>query len=278
MSPALLSRSRSFGARFGASLVAAIIAVLGESETARALQVRVTIENLAPQHGTFLTPLWVGFHDGSFDLYDVGATAAGFLESLSEDGSTGPVTSEFAGSGAGSVQGTLVGPTIPPLAPGELASMVFELDPGAMTSRYFSYASMIIPSNDAFIANGNPLAFEIVDAGGVFLGANFFVTGAQVLDAGTEVNDELPANTAFFGQAAPNTGVTENGVIGGHPGFSAAAAGGILADPQFANGDFSLAGYPIAQIRVSAVPLPAAVVMLSSALGALGFSQRRMRA
>lgn len=33
-------------------------------------QVIVNIENLAPQQGTFLTPVWVGFHNGNFDIYD----------------------------------------------------------------------------------------------------------------------------------------------------------------------------------------------------------------
>ena len=36
--------------------------------TSQALQVKVTIENLAPVNGVYLTPLWVGFHDGSFDI------------------------------------------------------------------------------------------------------------------------------------------------------------------------------------------------------------------
>jgi hypothetical protein len=33
--------------------------------------VTVTIEDLAPTNGTNQTPQWVGFHDGTFDLYDV---------------------------------------------------------------------------------------------------------------------------------------------------------------------------------------------------------------
>ena len=32
--------------------------------TAAAVDVRVTIENLAPADGTFITPVWVAFHDG----------------------------------------------------------------------------------------------------------------------------------------------------------------------------------------------------------------------
>lgn len=34
------------------------------------IEVRVTVENLSPDAGTFLTPAWVGFHNGEFDLYD----------------------------------------------------------------------------------------------------------------------------------------------------------------------------------------------------------------
>jgi hypothetical protein len=68
------------------------------------------------------------------------------------------------------VGGALFGPTIPPIGPGETASAVFSLDALAATSRYFSYASMIIPSNDAFIANGNPTAFRILADDGMYLG------------------------------------------------------------------------------------------------------------
>jgi len=34
--------------------------------------VTISIENLSPQKGTVLTPLWFGFHDGTFDTYDRG--------------------------------------------------------------------------------------------------------------------------------------------------------------------------------------------------------------
>ncbi len=29
----------------------------------------VTLENLMPERGTLLTPVWLGFHDGTFDSY-----------------------------------------------------------------------------------------------------------------------------------------------------------------------------------------------------------------
>jgi len=125
----------------------------------------------------------------------------------------------------------------PPIGPSQITAQLFEVDPAE--GQYFSYASMVLPSNDAFIANGNPLAHKIFDDAGEFVGTSFYVGGTgDVIDAGTEVNDEIPANTAFFGQAAPNTGVTESILIPDHPGFLDPSEGGILASPRFAEGDF----------------------------------------
>jgi hypothetical protein len=241
---------------------------------AATFQVTVTIENLAPVHGNYLTPFWVGFHDGSFDIYDPGSPGSDALESLAEDGDAGPIAGAFTTSGAGLVNGTILGPG-GPIAPGKIASMDFTLDGSIATSRYFSYAAMVIPSNDAFVANGDPSAFQVFSDTGTFLGADFFITGAQVRDAGTEVNDELPPNTAFFGQMTPNTGVDENRVVQVHPGFNPPGSGGILDDAVFENADFKREGYPVAQIRVTAIPLPATVLLLGSGLvGLLGLRRK----
>ena len=241
---------------------------------AGATQVQVTIENLAPQFGTYQTPFWVGFHNGSFDTYDLGAAASAALEAIAEDGNTAPLAADFALSGAGSVDGTIGGG---PFGPGSVISMTFNLDGSDPAARYFSYASMVVPSNDAFVANGNPLAHMIFDAGGNFIGADFFITGDMVLDAGTEVNDEIPMNTAFFGQMAPNTGTDENGVVHAHEGFLGSSINpglaAILADPMFAGADFTLAGYPIARITVTQVPAPGALALV----GLAGCIARRRR-
>lgn len=226
---------------------------------AAAIEVTVTIENLAPANGNFLTPTWVGFHDGTFDLYDLGAPASAGLERIAEDGNTGPLSGEFFASGAGVNDATIPGPA-GPIAPGEAATMTFDLDPANASNSYFSYASMIIPSNDAFIANGAPDAHAVFDAQGNFAGGSFFVLGTQVRDAGTEINDEVPANTAFFGQAAPDTGVVEGGTVQVHPGFQAAGSGGILDDPRFAGADFTQPGYQVARITLS-VALPVRVTI-----------------
>ncbi|NJL10533.1 MAG: hypothetical protein HC908_11145 [Calothrix sp. SM1_7_51] len=109
---------------------------------------------------------------------------------------------------------------------------------------------MLIPSNDFFIANGNERQNRIFDDSGNFLGADFTVLGSQVLDAGSEINDEIPANTAFFGQQNPNTGFSENGVVQVAKGFI--PGGAILSDPRFSSADFTKPGYQVARIRVLA--------------------------
>ena len=218
---------------------------------------RITVKNEAPTMGTFQTPVWVGLHDGTFDTYDLGSAASAELERLAEDGNVADLQTAFdtaaVGAGSGTINGVLQGAE---LAPGESASITIRVDPTDPNARYFSYASMVIPSNDAFIANGDPTAHEIFDATGTFLGASFTVLGTDVLDAGTEVNDELPANTAFFGQAAPNTGMTEGANITDHPGFIPASMGGmaILDDPMFVNADFeNTVGYEMLSVEVTEV-------------------------
>jgi len=226
-------------------------------------RVRVTVTNIAPAMGTFQTPVWIGLHDGTFEVYDLGSPAAlhftvtNALERLAEDGNVAPLGSDFRAQAVGSTEGSLsgeLGPEAGPIAPGETVVHVFEVDPASAESRYFSYASMVIPSNDAFVANDDPLAHEIFDAGGNFVATDFVVLGSQVLDAGTEVNDEVPANTAFFGQTVPDTGTTENGNVALHPGFLAAGMGGILDDPMFVNADFTAVGYQLLSIQFDVLP------------------------
>ncbi len=220
----------------------------GSSRGAASLpSVVVTVENASPSRGTFLTPIWIGIHDGTFDSYDGGQLASvplggNEIEALAEDGNNGPITATFDAltGGAPQVSG-LPGPA-GPLAPGDRAGVTFQVDPSI--DRYFSYASMIIPSNDFFIANGNPLAHQLFDDAGNFVGTNFVVSGDETNDAGTELNDEVAGNVAFLNQGAPDTGVTTaEPVVTPAPGFAApgdlAYPDGVLNYPVFGNGDFN---------------------------------------
>ncbi|MEM7249112.1 MAG: spondin domain-containing protein [Acidobacteriota bacterium] len=233
------------------------------------LRVVVNLENLAPDQGTLQTPFWVGFHEGEFDTYN-GSTPASSrprpgslaMESICEDGSTAAISDDFAALSFG-IDATVPGPN-GPIAPGETAVGAFLLDPFDADTRYFSYASMVLPSNDFCVSNGNPQAHPIFDDSGNFVAGNFFITGDEVLDAGTEVNDELPENTAFFGQMAPNTGVDEGGLIGDvgdlpdFAGFLPPDARldppTILGTPRFSMGDFTDRGYPIMKVSFAAAP------------------------
>ena len=209
-------------------------------------QVFVSVQNQAPTRGTALSPFWVGFHNGEFDTYDRGRPASEGLERLAEDGMTEAISTEFEQSTFGDVQGVVAGEAGPIFA-GESAGQIFNVD-DTEQGQYFNYASMLLPSNDFFIANGNPLAHKVFDDDGSFIGADFVVPGAAVLDAGTEVSDEVPENTAFLGQMTPDTGVEENGVVQAAEGFI--EGGNILRSDEFSNADFTAEGYEVARIRV----------------------------
>jgi len=189
----------------------------------------ISVTNTLPEGGTFLTPVWFGFHDGqNFDLYDRGAAASTGLERVAEDGNVGAIASEFSqAAGRNGVDAAVfgLGAGAPgPIDPGETATFTINVNQADVGRGYFTWITMVIPSNDAFLASpGNPLTDAIFDADGNFNGPLIVQRfGADVLDAGTEVNTELDA--AFLNQTAPNTGVTENGVITLHPGFNGSAA------------------------------------------------------
>ena len=227
------------------SLVAATGAPAPQATSIPSVVVRV--ENAQPELGTFLTPPWIAIHDGTFDSYDGGMPAnvplgGNEIEALAEDGNNGPISATFASLLPNAPQVTALTGPVGPLAPGSFATVTLNVDP--TVDRYFSYASMVIPSNDAFIANGNPVAHELFDGSGNFVGQGFVVSGDETNDAGTEVNDEVSQNVAFLGQAGPNIGVTENGlVLTPSPGFASAGSlafpDGVLNHPAFSNGDFN---------------------------------------
>ncbi len=253
-------------------------------------KVKVTVENLAPENGSAITPLWVGFHDGTFDLFNLGEPASPGIESTAEDGITGlggnfpdltqasidagfdpailpslaPFLSDlFSDSSAGmndGIQDLLFIASSLGLNPGESVSKTFELNDIA-SNGFFSYAAMYFASNDAFIANDNPI--PIVDESGNLIETEIIITGDQVWDAGTEVNTEDPADVPFD-LAVTGQGTPEGGVVMQHPGFLPPGSGGILDNPDFANSDFTQPGYEVARITITEVPEPNEVVFSAS--------------
>ncbi len=190
--------------------------------------VRVLVENVVSQgtetSSVFFSPVWVGFHNGNYNLFNIGGTATPGLERVAEDAIFTPteafpvtISTEFADSGVGSTAGVIESSAGGGFTQASLGIGAFNVD--ETQGRYLTYASMILPSNDAFFGNDSPLAREVFDNAGNFLGPDFTVTGERVWDAGTEENDEIPENTAALGQQDPNTGTAENGTVRLHPGF-----------------------------------------------------------
>ena len=222
-----------------------------------AVQVAVTIRNTSPTNGLWAVNPLVFVHNGSFDAFTAGAPASAAVEAAAEDGNPGPLRSAFSTAQPNGLAALIEGP----FAPGQAVTHVFDLDPANPSHRYLSYLAMIIPSNDGFWGNDSPTAFPIFTTQGAFVPRTITVLGANVWDAGTEVNDELPATTAFLAQAAPNTGTTENGVVAIHPGFRVAGGGGILdatSSPTgsplvFTAANFKQPGYVVAEITLSLV-------------------------
>ena len=52
-------------------------------------QLKVTVENLAPENGIGFAAVWFGLHDGSFDFFNQGEPTSEALEILAEDGLIG---------------------------------------------------------------------------------------------------------------------------------------------------------------------------------------------
>lgn len=245
------------------------------SGVARADLINISISN--PGSSSFsLTPLWYGFHDGGFDVFDPGATASGALEALAEDGIVSGLQSDFSMFAPLGQQGVLAAPGgfagAPIIEGGETASFTFNL---SSSNRFLSFASMVIPSNDSFI--GNPNAIEIFNADGTFVGGGssrtLTILYENIWDAGTEVNDTLGAAFSLVG----GTSTDENGIIGLLP------PGGL---DNFLNTQTPLGtidrlfspGSTVATITITAVPEPSSMALLAMVGTSFVVARRRFKA
>ena len=229
----------------------------------------VTVENLQPAGGLFFTPVWVGFHDGSFDTFDVGAMSSAELEAIAEGGDVAPLSALFAGNGVdGAVApGTPFGPAGSSFA--STASADFSVNSGS--NGYFSYASMIIPSNDAFFGNDNPMGYPLFDAMGNFSGPVVIdILGSDIYDSGTELNNAMGAAFSALGGDATDEAMN----IGAHGGLDS------FLNTGTANGETILSAFAadtvIGRITISeTVPEPNSALLLGLTLPALGLLRRR---
>ncbi|MEO1524681.1 MAG: spondin domain-containing protein [Planctomycetota bacterium] len=220
----------------------------------------ITIENLSEDGGLFATPFWVAAHDGTFDLGDIGGNAADFdgLELIAEEGDTSGLVARFAAESNGNddvvlAPGGFAG--APVFDPDETVTHQLTVD-DTLDSRYFSFASMVIPSNDAFIANLNPLAYRLFDNTGDFVGPfSIVIYGSDIYDAGTEVND-VAGGAAFA--AAGGTSADEGGTIQQHVGLDDFVGEALVTGDNL--GKAFGANTPIARITVAQSSAPSSPI------------------
>lgn len=263
-------QSRPHARRLG-SLAAAIAALaLSTAASAAPMQVTVNVENLAAANGVAVTPLNVGFHSGTFDAFDLGGAAGPAIQRIAEFGDGSMWQAAFIAADPGASVGTVGGA---PALPGGMASSTFSVDTAA--NRYFTFAAMVLPSNDFFIGNDSPTAYQLFDASGNLQLASITVRARDIWDAGTEVFD--PAATAFIGDAALH--VDQNSVVARN--FAELAAlDGLMTGAGYAFHSGLTADSDVYRISfaVAAVPEPATTALMLAGLAGVGFVARRRRA
>jgi len=256
--------------------------ILSLPSVANAITVNVEVTNLFAPGGLAFTPVWLGFHDGTFDNFDAGSAASAELQALAEGGDVSGIQGLFTGNG---VQGVVAAPDgfpgAPVFEPGESASATFGIN--AADNGYLSFLSMLIPTNDAFIGNDDPMAYSLFDGGGNFVGLDILVIGGQVWDAGTEENIGFDSPFLVGGDAMPRQG--EGGVVGLHSGLDLILGGLAIFGADTPAGysilqaaaDFTARGFEVARISVSRVPEPATLGMMGLGLFGLMALSRRKR-
>lgn len=230
------------------------------------VQLRVTAENLAPTNSISFAPLRVGFHDGTFDTFNNGEAATAPIISIAEGGSGADWFPFFASQQPNGTSGTVANGG--PLLPGGSASVTFDVDPSI--NKFFSFASMVVPSNDYFIGNDGPASIRLFDDNGNFVGQTINQFARDIWDAGSEEDNIL--NAAFIPGSNNDDRIEQNGVVSfDFEGLSLfnglTTAAGYTFDLQLT------ADTPVYRISFEVIPAPGAVGVL--AMSGLVVARRR---
>jgi hypothetical protein len=199
-------------------LVLLVVGWTSRSQAALVVDVTVTFENLAPTNSVAFAPLRLGFGNGTFDAFNSGEAATDPIISVAERGTGNTWFPAFSAAEPNAVLGSVVGSgALPQLVPAGNANMnrastgsqTFRVDTGV--NRFFTFASMVVPSNDLFIGNDDPMEYELFDATGNLLINEIFVSAGEIWDAGSEL--AIPLNGAFVVGATNGNRVEQNGVV-----------------------------------------------------------------
>lgn len=259
-------------------LIAAAL-LLAMAPVAEAVSLRITVENLAPENSVSLAPLRFGVGNGTFDAFNNNEVAfllgeadiaSAPIVSVAEGGSGSTWFPAFAAAEPDANLGSVLPPPGGPFLPGGVSSTVVEVDP---TNQYFTFATMVVPSNDHFLGNANPTAFQIFDNAGNLILDQIEEDASRIWDAGSE--QEIPENAAFLA-----IGTNANRVDEGDPvqfNFSDLSAFNGLETAAGYNFDSSLlaSDTPVLRVSFAVVPEPASFAI--AGVGALGLLLLRRR-
>ena len=241
------------------------------SASAEQRKVTVTVQNLAPVNSIAITPLRLGFNNGTFDAFDRGSAPTDPIISIAEGGTGSDWFPAFAAADPGAVLGS-VGAA--PSLPGASASNTFLVD--TAINRFFTFGAMVVPSNDFFIGNDDPMEYSLFDADGNLAISSIFLTAGDIWNAGSELFD--PANAAFLQIGNNALRTPENGVTDFNfselSRFDGLATAGSYT---FNSGLGANTGIYRISFMASAVPEPATWAMMLIGLGMVGYAMRRRR-
>ena len=252
--------------RTGAA-IAAMFALCASAQAA-VVDVTVTVQNLAPANSVSFAPLHVGFNNGSFDAFNLGGVAAAPIISVAEGGAGGAWQAAFAAADPTATRGTIGGL----LLPGASSSLTFSVD--TALNPFFTFGSMVVPSNDFFIGNDSPTEYRLFDAAGNLNIAAIGIKASEIWDAGSEVFD--PAAAAFVGNNDLRR--DQNSVVAFN--FAELAAfNGLTTGAGYTFNSALTADSDVYRITfgVSPVPEPGSYALMAAGLMAVGFVARRRR-
>lgn len=252
-------------------VVAAMATALPQASQAALVNLTITVENLAPANSIAFAPLRVGLHGGTFDAFNLGQAAGAPIVSVAEGGSGADWFPTFAAADPTAVLGSVLPSPAGPLLPGGVGSASFVVD--TSVNPYFTFAAMVVPSNDFFIGNDAPTEYQLFDALGNLRITTITQLAREVWDAGSEVFD--PAAAAFVG----NNGLrADQGSVVAFNFAELAAFNGLLTGGGYEFASQLQADSAIYRISFAAspVPVPAALPLMICGLG-LAMSRVRRR-